>query len=888
MPNNEEELVFIPSTKIQLYPTANRGKYKASGQEVDKDSIFNPESRLFTEENNTRVFDKLADYDEGSFVITKDPTSETFEFVLNGYYFVINLPFNKTGEDCIANYITAKGLSINVPVYACIQIITRASDDPHNILFKGRTLISYNSNATLDEEDEEATEEDEKYFFVGLTFKNQPEAGEYALEVWDGTKIPTSSKLKFDKDSVFGGIDDGEDKSLSDVLVTTKIKPKTITNQPKGEGEFEELNIEAQNNKLKLKSVGNNAKIEIDSEGDLDIASNSDIKVESRYTGKVLLKAGSGTEMDLDNTQGIKVKTQGKPIEFKTGEDNVRGYSLPGDEDGNNDWEHDHTVASREWVNNLLNTDQTFEGNKTLVAKEAEANFQLLHQIEDQDYNIINVQSYDGSASGVSDHSGHIQVGQPDLTFNTEHFGDISVKNSDNEEKILLDTDGYVSGKGLYVRYIDNIDDDDQTAGIAFCSKMHKIVDPDPIGTVNTGFRMNGTAFWKGARFGSESLNSRDISVYLSTLGLALRGITSKFDPDDSTDTSIIKLIANIDNTNPGRINARQLSIKDWSTLTTYKLKEKPLTAPATIEVMVSGELEPMTYTGNIPSGRYVFTDPGEVRVTPSDIEVTWSSCSSAPSGADMLRLTYLIHFDYATNNHKQSLIFSQSAGGYPIAAISYNTEGNISYGMYAREQTELSAVFGSQKVSLATIITGSTNIKNGMIDYRPTSNFELKDLIKIGNTGYSVQNDVFVGNPMVFVSDGKYNAYKITPTGGQSTSPDITSSDKNVKNSITAISEDYEKVFDNLKPVTYKFNLSSYSGRTHIGFVAQDVKKAIEKAGLTTKDVAAYCEFTEPFVDGSTCGLRYEEFIALNTHEIQKLKKEIKALKAEINKLKK
>ena len=104
-----------------------------------------------------------------------------------------------------------------------------------------------------------------------------------------------------------------------------------------------------------------------------------------------------------------------------------------------------------------------------------------------------------------------------------------------------------------------------------------------------------------------------------------------------------------------------------------------------------------------------------------------------------------------------------------------------------------------------------------------------------------------------------------------------IITSDRNQKNSIELLSNSYDMVFDQLVPVSYKFNVNN-NNRTHTGFIAQDVKQAIENAGLTTQDFAAYCEWENK--DGSIgCGLRYEEFIALCVDQIQKLKKRVKEL---------
>ena len=109
-----------------------------------------------------------------------------------------------------------------------------------------------------------------------------------------------------------------------------------------------------------------------------------------------------------------------------------------------------------------------------------------------------------------------------------------------------------------------------------------------------------------------------------------------------------------------------------------------------------------------------------------------------------------------------------------------------------------------------------------------------------------------------------------------------IQTSDRNKKNSIKNLPDTYSKFFDKLQPVIYKYN-SNHSDRYHTGFIAQDVKMALEKTGLSSTDFAAYCEWLKKD-DTTGCGLRYEEFIALNTSEIQRLKKRITELE---NKLK-
>ena len=141
------------------------------------------------------------------------------------------------------------------------------------------------------------------------------------------------------------------------------------------------------------------------------------------------------------------------------------------------------------------------------------------------------------------------------------------------------------------------------------------------------------------------------------------------------------------------------------------------------------------------------------------------------------------------------------------------------------------------------------------------------------------------ISTPLYFEiagTTGKVWMYGNLSVGGNisgNTSGSIVS-DRNKKNTILPFAEPYEKLFDMLLPVTYKYNYGT-SNRTHSGFIAQDVASAIEKSGLTTQDFAAYIE-TEDEKGDTVRAIRYEEFVAINTWQIQKLKARV----AELEKL--
>lgn len=123
-----------------------------------------------------------------------------------------------------------------------------------------------------------------------------------------------------------------------------------------------------------------------------------------------------------------------------------------------------------------------------------------------------------------------------------------------------------------------------------------------------------------------------------------------------------------------------------------------------------------------------------------------------------------------------------------------------------------------------------------------------------------------------------------------------ITTSDKNLKKDINPFTEAYEELFFDLEPSIFKLK-DGKSNRTHAGFISNDVEKALEKNGLSALDFAGFCkdkkietvvdengEEKEVPVEGEyVYSLRYEEFIALNTHMIQKLYSKVESLEQKL-----
>lgn len=105
--------------------------------------------------------------------------------------------------------------------------------------------------------------------------------------------------------------------------------------------------------------------------------------------------------------------------------------------------------------------------------------------------------------------------------------------------------------------------------------------------------------------------------------------------------------------------------------------------------------------------------------------------------------------------------------------------------------------------------------------------------------------------------------------------------SDKSLKEDIKELEEKHLAFFRCLRPVQFKYK-DGESGRTHIGFIAQEVEDAIHEAGMTNQDMAVVVIDQE----SGRHYLRYEEIIAVQTQVIQNMQKKVDSLEARLAKL--
>lgn len=113
-----------------------------------------------------------------------------------------------------------------------------------------------------------------------------------------------------------------------------------------------------------------------------------------------------------------------------------------------------------------------------------------------------------------------------------------------------------------------------------------------------------------------------------------------------------------------------------------------------------------------------------------------------------------------------------------------------------------------------------------------------------------------------------------------------ITTSDRNAKNSIEDLPGKYMDVFDHLRPRRFKMNEGT-SGRYHVGFIAQEVEKAMEIAGVSSTEFGGFVKDVDQ--DGNDIYmLRYDEFVGILLGQSQQLKAHVAKLEERIAELEK
>ena len=331
---------------------------------------------------------------------------------------------------------------------------------------------------------------------------------------------------------------------------------------------------------------------------------------------------------------------------------------------------------------------------------------------------------------------------------------------------------------------------------------------------------------------------SSSISVQLQSITSTVNGLDGRVSTVEQTAnglTSTVQGLSGSVSTLEQKVDSFTLSVSNGESSSTIKL------------LAGSTELASQTikFTGNV-----IFASD----LTDGQTTISGDNILTGEISANYLKLG-------GTMDVYSSLNDSNSSGwlGYVTGRISGNQYTGI--GMVATEDT---AVLGSALDDVLILSVNDTGIFAG-------NNIDLhaSNMVRIDSDyliPYTDEN-TYCGSYSYWWSDGYFKSLHVNGSA-------ITASDRRLKENIDYDISKWLKMFDLLKPCSYKFIEGK---RIHVGMIAQEVIEAGEAAGLDMEHLTAVCLDKE----GQTYGLRYEEFVPILIAKVQQLEKRLEALSA-------
>lgn len=275
---------------------------------------------------------------------------------------------------------------------------------------------------------------------------------------------------------------------------------------------------------------------------------------------------------------------------------------------------------------------------------------------------------------------------------------------------------------------------------------------------------------------------------------------------------------------------------------------------------------------------------------------------NGAFNNAGKSNLAYCKHGAFGTMATKDSGDYLALAGGTVTGLTTFDGGINIYEGGGFYSKVNLKVVnnkwFTSYIASTSTEIRllGINNANNiHMGDYGSTNKSNV--FLHAGGSQYNFYSNSFRPNTTNTSTLGASSYLWTTVYAKTGT---INTSDRTKKHDINDLTDVYEQLFLKLQPKSFIFNDGD---RVHIGAISQDVEEAMQKLGIEPEQFAGFCkdvryEYTEyseedgmPIEsskvpckdeDGNVVydyALRYQEFIFLTIHMVQKLWDKVKTV---------
>lgn len=381
---------------------------------------------------------------------------------------------------------------------------------------------------------------------------------------------------------------------------------------------------------------------------------------------------------------------------------------------------------------------------------------------------------------------------------------------------------------------------------------------------------------------------SASIDIRLDSITSTIQGQGGQISQINQTLTSINSTIQGLDGAISEidqKVDNIRISVSNGSTSSTITLTVDGVTVSSQ-NITMSGLV---TYTG-LSSGTTT---------------IDGACIKTGTIDADRLNLTGAITFGDLSSSVQNDI-----NDAYSKASQAQSDVGDISDTINGWTYGSTTYIDGTRIMS--GTVSAST-IQGGTIELLDSSERTAGEISLSGSSSSSYAVDIYsrralrlsAGSGDVYIEDGRgnhvwldasqgvtYFGGDIVPNGNDrymcGTSPNrwsdiwctngaLNGSDENIKNSIEELPEKYLVFIDNVIPRRFKFN-DGTSNRYHTGFIAQNVKEAMDTAGISDLEFAGWAKDVD--ADGNdTYALRYTEFLAPMLAKIKQLEARIAEL---------
>lgn len=270
--------------------------------------------------------------------------------------------------------------------------------------------------------------------------------------------------------------------------------------------------------------------------------------------------------------------------------------------------------------------------------------------------------------------------------------------------------------------------------------------------------------------------------------------------------------------------------------------------------------------TNTITSGNATL---GNINIQGSVLSFNNTSLTMGMSSGATSR-TATITSQYQLNTNDYDLIFTLSSSVPGGKTLEYKHWDEGFFGIGAKWVYENVIFTASGATATTVVVTGVFNPSSYVFSANDSKEYTF--WVNDGTPYIQTNCSIFPSSNNVFDLGSDTRKWRKLYVGDTSNLSDI-----KYKESIESLSNKYSDLVDLLRPVRYKLK-NEKDGCYCTGLIAQELKEAIYKAGLTMQDVGAYNEFINE--DGETeCGISYTQLISILIYEIQNLKKNINRL---------